>query len=140
MNFIQFIQIWAGSLVGFLLLDFAWIGLIANSFYKEHLGYLLRMKSGNLDVLWAPALVLYAIMVAGLVVFVLPYAKTSGYGLSFLYGAAFGLTLYATYDLTNYALVKNWPLNVTIIDMIWGAVLCGTTSLAMKFLAEKVLT
>jgi uncharacterized membrane protein len=134
----DYLKIWAGTLVSFLILDFTWIGLVANQFYKKNLGPFLRMNGDNLDVLWGAALVLYAIMVAGIVLFILPVAKTQGYGMTFLYGAAFGLTLYATYDLTNYALVKNWPLNVTIIDMIWGAVLCGTTSLAMKWIAQMI--
>lgn len=136
----EFFKIWIGTLGAFLVLDFLWIGRIANNFYKNNLGELLRLKSGNLDVIWSAALVLYAIMIAGLVIFVLPYAKTSSWGITFLYGAAFGLTLYATYDLTNLALVKNWPLNVTIVDMIWGAVLCGTTSLAMKYIASILNT
>lgn len=134
----DYIKLWAGTLISFLILDFTWIGLIANEFYKKNLGPLLRMNGTNLDVMWAPALVLYAIMVTGIIFFVFPFAKNSSYLHTFAYGAGFGLVLYATYDLTNYALVKDWPLNVTIVDMIWGAVLCGSTSLAMKFIASFI--
>jgi uncharacterized membrane protein len=55
-----------------------------------------------------------------------------------LFGALFGLVCYATYDLTNLAIAKDWPLLVTIVDLIWGAVLAASVSTITYFIAKKI--
>jgi uncharacterized membrane protein len=54
------------------------------------------------------------------------------------FGALFGLIAYATYDLTNLATLKDWPLIVTIVDLAWGAVLAGSVSTVTFFIASKI--
>ncbi len=54
-----------------------------------------------------------------------------------LIGALFGFMTYATYDLTNLATLKDWPLTVTIVDLVWGTVLAASVSTATYFIAEK---
>jgi uncharacterized membrane protein len=55
-----------------------------------------------------------------------------------LYGALFGLVCYATYDLTNLAVAKDWPLLVTLVDLAWGAVLAASVSIVTYFIADKI--
>jgi uncharacterized membrane protein len=55
-----------------------------------------------------------------------------------LYGALFGLVTYATYDLTNLATVKDWPLLVTVVDLVWGTVLAASVSVITYWIANRI--
>ena len=78
---------------------------------------------------WTAALIFYALFIAGLVFFVInPALAKDSLMYAILAGGFFGLITYGTYDLTNLATLKDWPLNITIIDLIWGTVLNAITS------------
>lgn len=118
----------------FLGIDAVWLILIAKNFYAKHIGYLMA-KNPNL---WA-ALIFYIIFIAGLVFFVISPALEKKQWLSALFmGTFFGLVTYATYDLTNLATIKNWPLLVTVVDLIWGMVLSASVSVITYFIAVKI--
>ena len=117
----------------FLAIDALWLTVIAKSFYSKQLGYLMS-SSPNL----LAAGLFYLLFTAGLVVFVLQPALAKNDWLQALaLGAFFGLVCYATYDLTNLATIKQWPLLVTIIDLVWGATVSGITSTIAFFAAKK---
>lgn len=121
-----YLKLYALTFVAFFVIDMLWLGLIAKGFYRKHLGYLMAP-----DVNWPAAIVFYLLFIAGILVFVVvPGLKAGSMGATVLRGALFGLITYATYDLTNLATVKNWPLAVTLVDMVWGSVLSGLTTLA----------
>jgi uncharacterized membrane protein len=122
-------QIGAG-LVTWLVLDFLWLGLLMNGFYKAQLGTLARRSGENFAPLWTPAILLYVLVVVAIAVFVVPKAN-GGLWQAALYGAFFGLVAFGVYDLTNYATLDGWPLALTVVDMLWGAVVCGTVTVAM---------
>lgn len=85
------------------------------------------------------AFIFYLIFITGLVVFVItPALDKRSWMHAVLAGALFGLTTYATYDLTNLATIKNWPLIVTVVDLIWGTVLSVTVSVITYFIALKL--
>ena len=85
------------------------------------------------------ALIFYLIFIAGLIVFVItPALDKKIWTQALLAGAFFGLVTYATYDLTNLATVKDWPLIVTIVDLIWGMFVSATVSVATYFIALKL--
>jgi uncharacterized membrane protein len=66
------------------------------------------------------AIIFYLIFIVGLVIFIIKLALEKGSWIqALLWGALFGLITYATYDLTNLATIKGWPLLVTIIDLLW---------------------
>ncbi|MDD2591769.1 MAG: DUF2177 family protein [Erysipelotrichaceae bacterium] len=112
------------SFAVFLLIDFIWLGFIAKSLYSKYLGYIMAPKP-NLVV----ALIFYALFTLGILVFVIKPALLAQEPMrALLYGMFFGLITYATYDLTNLATLKDWPITITIIDLIWGTFLGGTTS------------
>lgn len=130
----MFIKLFAIALPVFFAIDMVWLGLIAKDFYRAQIGTL--MKS---DVNWAAAIVFYLIFIAGLVVFVItPAVEKGSWTHGLLFGALFGLVCYATYDLTNLAVAKDWPLLVTIVDLAWGAVLAASVSTATYFIASKI--
>lgn len=111
-------------LVTFLLVDSVWLWLVAPRFYQSQIGFLLRDTPN-----WYAAGAFYLLYVFGLTVFVVTPAigdKSTVQGIS--KGALFGLVTYATYDLTNLATVKDWPLLVTLVDLAWGATLCALTT------------
>ncbi len=115
---------YAAVLAGILVLDAIWLGAVAKRFYSHKLGYLLAP-----DVRWWAAVSFYLVFAAGVAYFVvLPLAASGSLGRVFVTGAFFGLVTYATYDLTNQALIRDWPVVVTVIDLGWGALLTGAVS------------
>ena len=126
-----FARMWAVGLVVFLVVDIVWIGFLANAFYRRELGPILRMDGDRLAPRLLPALVFYAIFVAGLVVFALPRVRTDTMLEAAFWSGLFGLVAYSVYDLTNYATLAAFPLRVVIVDMAWGGVISAVTGAAM---------
>ncbi len=113
------------TLLTTLALDAIWLTTMMKTFYSKHLGHIFADKPSL-----APALLFYVLYAIGLlyfVVFPLMQANAS-YGKIFLTGAFLGLIAYGTYDLTNQATVKNWPVIVTFVDLVWGSFLTGTVA------------
>jgi len=129
----MFLKVYLITLPVFLAIDFVWLSLIARKFYAQYLGYL--MKS---NVNFVAAGLFYLLFVVGLVVFsVLPALEKNSWTQALFLGALLGLISYATYDLTNLATIKDWPLLVTIVDIIWGTVLGASVSLISYLIASK---
>jgi len=124
MSFKQALVLYGITLGVFFLIDMIWLVLVAKGFYRRHLGSFLSP-----DVRWGAALLFYLLFIAGLLVFVVRPALLRGAPFEALFfGALFGLICYATYDLSNMATLKNWPLVVTVVDLVWGTVLGGAVS------------
>lgn len=119
------IRNYAIALVVFLVIDIVWLTVISKTLYAQHLGYLMAPKAKLLA-----ALLFYLLFVLGLQFFVLNPALASGsWKMALFAGMFFGLVTYATYDLTNLATIKNWPVLITVIDLVWGSVVSGLTSI-----------
>lgn len=130
----MFTKLYLIALPVFFLVDMIWLGLIAKNFYAKQIGFLLRP-----DVNWLAAILFYLLFIVGLVLFVvMPSLELKSLSHVIIFGALFGLISYATYDLTNLATVKNWPLLVTIVDLCWGATLASTVSTITFILARKL--
>lgn len=116
------------------VLDYLWLSTATRWLYRPRLGHLLSEQ-----LVWPPALLFYLLYGVGLLAFVLRPALNDGSGLPvvFFWGALFGLVAYGTYDLTNHATLRDWPLAVTAVDMAWGALLSGAASVAGVWLARK---
>ncbi len=127
-----YLKLYFATLAVFFAVDMLWLGLIARTFYKKHLGYLMAP-----DVNWYAALIFYFLFIVGVLVFVvLPGIKENSLPATILKAALFGLITYATYDLTNLATVKEWPLVITVIDLIWGMVLSTVVSIAGFYIGK----
>ncbi len=110
----------------FFVIDMIWLGFVARSFYKKQIGFLMTEK-----VKWPVAILFYLLFVLGLVVFVIvPAVEQSSFVYALGYGGFFGFITYATYDLTNLATLKDWPVAVTIVDLVWGTFLGAIVSSA----------
>ena len=130
----MFLKLYAIALPIFLAIDMVWLGLVAKNFYRDQIGFL--MKS---EVNWAAAVAFYLLFTMGLVLFVIaPAIEKGSLKHALFFGALFGLVTYATYDLSNLATLKDWPLWVTIVDLVWGTVLAASTSTATFLIARKI--
>lgn len=119
----------------FVVIDSVWLGVIANKLYKSQIGHLLADKP-NLIAAGA----FYVLFIVGIVVFVLnPAINSSSWKLALGLGALFGLITYATYDLTNLSTLKDFPLKITIIDLVWGTILTASVSLISYLIITKWL-
>lgn len=119
----------------FIIVDLIWLGFIAKSLYAKYLGSFLTD-----NVNWIAAIIFYLIFVAGIVLFVVyPSVEKESLLNAIVMGAIFGIVTYATYDLTNMATLKGWPLEIVIIDILWGAVLSTIVSVS-GYLIFKQLT
>jgi uncharacterized membrane protein len=119
-----YIKIYLTAFFLFFAIDLLWLGVIASNLYRSQIGFLMAD-----EIRWGAALLFYALYLAGLVFFaILPALKTGSWTTALGYGCFFGLVCYATYDLTNLATLKNWPLALSLIDMTWGTVISGLTS------------
>ncbi len=130
----MFIKLFFIALPVFFIIDMIWLVLIAKDFYRKQIGFLMKP-----DINWLAATVFYLLFIAGLVIFVIsPAVEKKSWVNALLSGAFFGLITYATYDLTNLATMKNWPLLVTFIDLIWGTVLAASVSALTYLIANKI--
>lgn len=112
------------AFITFLAIDGIWLTLIAKDFYAKNLGFLMA-KNPNL----LAAGIFYLIYIFTLVFFVIsPALQKNSLSAAILTGALFGLCAYATYDLTNLATIKDWPLLVTVVDLLWGTFLSGSVA------------
>jgi uncharacterized membrane protein len=135
MTFKQMILLYIITLGVFFVIDMIWLGVVAKGFYRRYLGSLMSPK-----VNWISALLFYLLFIVGLLVFVVRPALVEGSPLlALFYGALFGLISYATYDLTNLATLKDWPLLVTVVDLIWGTFLGGAVSFVSALLGRALL-
>lgn len=113
------------ALVTLAILDALWLGVVAREFYKARLGQLLLDQP-----LWWAAILFYLIHAAGVAVFAVPPAVAAGtWTAAMLYGALFGLCVYAAYDLSNLATLRGWPMAVSLVDLAWGAAVTAAATL-----------
>ncbi len=117
---------YALTAVVFFAIDLLWLGVIAKNLYNKLLGHLMAEQ-----VNWPAAMTFYLLFIAGILIFaILPAVEKDSLNHALLYGVLFGFFTYATYDLTNLATLKDWPIKVVIIDIIWGMVLTGSVATA----------
>lgn len=132
----MFVKLFFISLAVFFAIDMVWLVLVAKSFYNKHLGFLMKP-----DVNWTAAVIFYLLFIAGLVTFVIsPAVQKQSWVHAILFGGLFGLITYATYDLTNLATLKDWPLIVTLVDLAWGIVLSASVSVVSYLIYSKIIS
>lgn len=122
------------TLVVFLIIDLTWLGFIAKDLYKKYLGHYLTD-----NVNWTAAIIFYILFVIGISIFAIYPAINKNSALSaIILGALFGFFTYATYDLTNLATLKEWPVTIVVIDIIWGTFLAASVSVAGFYIIKFI--
>lgn len=122
------------TLVGFLVVDLIWLGVIARDFYRDALGAVFAVEI-DLGVAFG----FYALYVLGIVIFaVAPALDRADWRHAALFGGLFGLFAYATYDLTNMATLRDWPTIVSVVDIPWGVFLTASSA-TIGYLGTRAL-
>jgi len=112
----NYLKMYVIALLVFVVIDSIWLVFIAKGFYQKEIGYLMTASPN-----YIAAIIFYLLFLVGLVYFVInPAVDAKSLSQVLISGALFGLVTYATYDLTNLATLQDWPIKVTIIDLIWG--------------------
>ena len=125
---------YVAAAVSFLALDALWLGVVAKTLYQREFGALLLDKPNM-----GAAAAFYVLYLVGVVVFaVKPALAAGGWSRALLQGALFGLIAYATYDLTNLATLKGFPVKVVAPDLIWGAFVSAVAALAGYAAAARI--
>jgi uncharacterized membrane protein len=131
----QIVAAYFVALIVFVIVDAIWLSVMANALYRPILGDILLPSLRA-----APAIMFYLIFPVGIVAFAaMPAVKSGSLSTALLYGFLFGAIAYSTYDLTNYATLRNWTLQLTLIDIAYGAVSTGLSALAGT-LAARLIT
>ncbi len=124
------------AILTFILLDAIWLGIIAKKMYIDAFGHLMRISKDSIQPYWPAAIIVYIALIGGILIFVIPKAHGS-MAHALLWGALFGFITYATYDFTNLAVLSQWSLKISIIDTLWGMLLCGLTSFMTVLVTNK---
>jgi uncharacterized membrane protein len=120
----SFVPAYLLSLVFLAAIDFIWLGFVARNFYARQLGELLLPQPKLLA-----AGLFYLVYALGLAHFaVLPGLRGGGWTVALGQGAVLGFVAYATYDLSNLATLKGWPIPMTVVDLVWGTVLSAAVA------------
>ena len=128
----KFVLTWLICAVVFLIIDLAWLGVVAKSFYRAQIGHLLADEFRA-----APAILFYIFYVAGIIWFCVWGAD--GWKTAAISGALFGFFCYATYDMTNYATLREWPLQMVMVDIAWGTALTALVAGVGTYLSSILL-
>jgi uncharacterized membrane protein len=128
------LKLFAITLPVFFAIDMLWLGVLAQGLYQQQIGGLMKD-----DVNWWAAILFYMIFIAGMVFFVIePAREKRSWRHALFAGAAFGFVTYATFDLTALALLKDWTLFITLVDLAWGTVLSASVCLISFSIAKKL--
>ncbi|MGF9693827.1 DUF2177 family protein [Rhizobium sp. 0TCS1.26] len=119
----------------FFGLDFLWLGTVATGFYRSQLGEMMRERPN-----FVAAGAFYLVYVAGIVYFAVhPYIAGGSWSQALFAGALLGLVAYGTYDITNLATLKSWPLPMSLVDLAWGTLLTGTAAAIGLLVTQKLV-
>ncbi len=129
-----YIYLYLLTVPAFFIIDMIWLGFVANKFYQSQLYHLLG------PINWTAAIVFYLIYIVGILIFaVIPGLEAGSWQKALILGALFGFFCYATYDFTNLATLKDWPVLVVVVDIIWGTVLTGSVATVSYYLGKTFL-
>ncbi|MFP4478411.1 MAG: DUF2177 family protein [Candidatus Izemoplasmatales bacterium] len=133
MEFGNYMKMYLIAFIVFLVIDGVWLSLIATKFYKTNLGHLMAEKPN-----FIAAGIFYLLFIGGIIFFTYSGIAEQNFGKALLAGAVFGFMTYATYDLTNLATLRDWPITVTIVDILWGTVLSSLMTTATYFIYHAI--
>ena len=118
----------------FFVIDLVWLLVMNSRFYKIQLSELIAEK-----VKWLPAILFYLLFIAGvLLLIVIPAVNHGTWITALLKGGLLGMISYGTYDLTNLASIRNWPLKATIVDIVWGTLLSAVVATISFLIATAI--
>lgn len=135
------VKLYFSILIAMAVIDFVWIGVIAQKFYVQQFGPVGRITpDGKFDVILWAAVVVYAVLALGTTFFVMPRISVDdSLPTAFLWGALMGFIVYGVYDMTNHGTLNHWPLTLAFVDWTWGTFLGGAIAVVGKLVRDKLL-
>ena len=131
---VQLLALFILTAIVFLAIDALWLGVLAKDMYAAKLGPIIPL---GFDL--AAGSVFYIVYISGILYFsIYPALKSGGSRQAIRQGAILGALCYATYDLTNWATIEGWPVEVVIYDILWGAFITGFTAMIVVLLAGRL--
>lgn len=122
--------------VVFFAIDILWLGFVAKKLYRKHIGFIMADKFN-----WPAAIIFYTVYLVGLMYFAVnPAIAQESVMAAFTVGAIYGFFTYITYDMTNLATLEDWPVMISIIDIIWGTLLNSLTAGLSVYIILTLLT
>jgi uncharacterized membrane protein len=130
----RYILLYLATVPVFFLIDLVWLGVVARDFYRGQIGSLMADP-----IVWWAAILFYLLFIAGIIFFaVLPGLDAGSWTKALVLGAAFGFFAYMTYDLTNLATLRGWPITLVVVDIAWGTVLAASVATASYFIGTRI--
>ena len=130
----KYILLYLATVPVFFLIDLVWLGVVARDFYRSQIGSLMADP-----IVWWAAILFYLLFIAGIIFFaVLPGLDAGSWTKALALGAAFGFFAYMTYDLTNLATLRGWPITLVVVDIAWGTVLAASVATASYFIGTRI--
>ena len=121
-------------LVASLFVDMFWHVFIATKLFRQQIGHLMAKKAKIY-----PALLFYLLNAAAILIFVInPALERQDIRYALVYGGFLGFAMYGTYNFTNLALLKNWPIKLTVLDLAWGTFSAATSSAISYILIHRI--
>jgi uncharacterized membrane protein len=131
---LKYFVVYFSFLLSLIVIDLFWLLGIAKNLYRIEMGSLMATE----PKLWA-GLGFYLLYALGASIFViLPAISKQSLMYAVQYGALFGFFCYMTYDLTNVAVVRDFPVRLAFIDIAWGASVTAFSSAIAYWVGERV--
>jgi uncharacterized membrane protein len=131
---VRYFLTWLAVTATFLVIDIIWLAYVAKDFYQKHLGGMLRE-----EFLMGVAALFYVFYTLCVVILVVsPAVRAQSPMQALLLGALLGLCAYGTYDFTNLATLKGWPVIVTVVDLAWGTFITAVISVVGYFVMSRL--
>jgi uncharacterized membrane protein len=127
--------IYLAIFVTMVVIDMIWLRVIAVQWYADAMGPLLADKPNLIA-----AVAFYLLFPLGLLIFAVAPGESSSVLKVAVMGGLFGFFAYATYDLTAMAVIKNWPVGLSLLDMTWGTLVSGVSAVAGKLAMDALKT
>jgi len=130
----QYLLAYIAAGVAFIIIDLAWLGIVAKDLYAKKLGSLMAT-----EVVVPAAALFYLLYLLGIVIFAVhPALQAGSWKIALMWGALFGFFCYMTYELTNWAVIEGWPSSLVLVDILWGVVLTASVSTVAYLVASTL--
>ncbi len=138
MEILKLLALFASGFFTLLIMDTIWLGYVLHNFIIREFWALVVVQDGGIKINLGAGLIAWALIVLTIMIFVTktPYGATLSS--SVLYGWLLWGLLYGVYDFTNLTFLKNYSLTFSIVDTLWGVVLCATISLVMYYVSKAL--
>lgn len=131
---LKYFSVYLSFFISLIAIDLVWLLVIARKLYQEEMGDLMAPNPKLIA-----GLAFYLLYALGVTIFVLiPALSKQSWMHALQYGALFGFFCYMTYDLTNLAVVRDFPTRLAFIDMAWGSAVTAVSASFAYWVGNRI--